>query len=74
MRATTNGSPAISEMSRVILERLIMIFSKITSDISEIAGDPAISEQSVKKIIIPALGHLSQYNFFLKKNIVLEFI
>jgi hypothetical protein len=29
-----------------------MIFSKIASDISEIAGDLAISEQSVKKIII----------------------
>jgi len=32
-----------------------MIFSKIAGDISEIAGDLAISEQSVKKIIIPAL-------------------
>ena len=31
-----------------------MIFSKIAGDISEIAGDLAISEQSVKKIIIPA--------------------
>jgi hypothetical protein len=33
-----------------------MIFSKIAGDISEIAGDLAISEQSVKKIIIPALS------------------
>ena len=33
-----------------------MIFSKIAGDISEIAGDLAISEQSVKKIIIPALN------------------
>ena len=33
-----------------------MIFSKIAGDISEIAGDLAISEQSVKKIIIPALA------------------
>jgi hypothetical protein len=32
-----------------------MIFSKIAADIFEIAGDLAISEQSVKKIIIPAL-------------------
>jgi hypothetical protein len=31
-----------------------MIFPKIAGDISEIAGDLAISEQSVKKIIIPA--------------------
>ena len=30
-----------------------MIFSEIAGDISEIAGDVAISEQSVKKIIIP---------------------
>jgi hypothetical protein len=29
-----------------------MNFSKIAGDISEIAGDPATSEQSVKKIII----------------------
>ena len=33
---------------------LIMIFSEITGDFSEIAGDPAISEQSVKKIKILA--------------------
>jgi hypothetical protein len=33
-----------------------MIFSKIAGDISKIAGDLAISEQSVKKIIIPALN------------------
>jgi len=32
-----------------------MIFYKIAGDISEIAGDLGISEQSVKKIIIPAL-------------------
>jgi hypothetical protein len=36
------------------LKKLIMIFSKIAGDISEIAGDLANSEQSVKKIIIPA--------------------
>ena len=33
-----------------------MIFPKIAGDISEIAGDLGISEQSVKKIIIPALA------------------
>jgi hypothetical protein len=38
-----------------------MIFSKITGDISEIAGDPVISEQSVKKIIIPALRNLRKF-------------
>jgi hypothetical protein len=32
-----------------------MIFSKIAGDISEIAGDLAIPEQSVKKIIKPTL-------------------
>jgi hypothetical protein len=31
-----------------------MIFPEIAGDISEIAGVLAISEQSVKKIIIPA--------------------
>jgi hypothetical protein len=33
----------------VILEKLIMISSKITGDISEIAGDPAISEHLCQK-------------------------
>ena len=32
-----------------------MNFSKIAGDISEIDGDPAISEQSVKKVIIPCI-------------------
>ena len=33
---------------------------QIAGDISEIAGDLAISEQSVKKIIIPALAYYDQ--------------
>ena len=38
----------------IFTQKRIMNYSKIAADISEIAGDPAISEQSVKKIIIPA--------------------
>ena len=45
-----------------------MIFSKIAGDISEIAGDLAISEQSVKKIIIPALGSRKSYRMPVSKN------
>ena len=43
-----------------------MIFYKIAGDISEIAGDLGISEQSVKKIIIPALvvdEHKNKYKY-----------
>jgi hypothetical protein len=36
------GLPAISGISPVISEKIIMRFSKITGDISEIAGDPFV--------------------------------
>jgi hypothetical protein len=42
-----------------------MIFSKIAGNISEIAGDLAISEQNIKKIIIPASFHeIAAVSFF----------
>ena len=45
--------------------KLIMNFSKIAGDISEIAGDPATSEQSVKKIIINSRQEFVSANNYL---------
>jgi hypothetical protein len=42
LRSEIAGSLAISEISPVILDKIIMSFSKITGDISEIAGDPFV--------------------------------